>query len=419
MLSIARLIPSGSGWLIGASALTSVSQGIYVLILARALGAEQFGLFSGALALTAVFASVAGLGGGHVMVMRVSRAREVYRKQFGAALFYVSLTLIPLATLVLGITALSGERILLVVLPLLISELVFSRVFDLGLQSFQSHDRLQGNALFTAGAALGRLAVTTIFVSAGGQDAMHWAIAYTAYSGLLALLILLVSCHTFGRPRWSAGTLRTAWKTGMFFSLGMASRSAYSESDKFLLLQFELAQDAGQYSVAHRLMGFAFVPIQMMIYAANTRLYRAGAAGFQSAWIEMKRLLILILAYSALAAVGLILCAPVLPLLLGESYARIPEMAVYFAPIVFSQGMHYLFGDALMGLGKQVWRSVCQAAIAVASIVANILLIPHIGWQGAALVALVSSFALALILAAVFAIGYWKERRSVVPEDWP
>ena len=73
------------------------------------------------------------------------------------------------------------------------------------------------------------------------------------------------------------------------------------------------------------------------------------------------------------------------------------------------QAVHYLLGDALMGLGRQGLRSALQATIAASSVILNFLLIPSVGWRGSAWISVGTSAGLAV---ATLTIVLLELRRS-------
>lgn len=404
-------IPAGSSWLTASNLLTAIVQGVYFLILARVLGATQFGIFAGSLALASTFSAVAGIGAGQMLVMHTSRSRSAYRVQLGTSFIYVLITFLPLATLVISLGLISTHAVLFTLLPLTLSELLFTRIFDYGLQSFQAHERLRGNASFGASAAVLRLILVLLFLRFGGHTAISWAWLYAASSIAIAMAITAVCILQFGGPQLEKGSLYNTWRIGIYFSMGMASRTVYVDADKYLLVQFGFPADAGQFSVASRLMSMAFMPVQAMVYALNTRLFRAGQTGYHESWQHVRRVILPITIYASAAASTLVLCAPLIPRLLGRSYAESAQMLPLLSLILFSQSFLYLFGDALMGLGRQSWRSICQAVLAGASVAVNLWLIPIFGWRAAVGTAVGGSYALAITLILIFYVGSRREKR--------
>lgn len=411
-VSRASRLPNGSGWMMFSYVAGFVLQGAYFVVLARTLGASSYGMFSGALALAATLAALAGFGAGNVLVMETARDHQRYRAQMGTALIYVATSFVPLALVALSVGGFHTSTLLWTIAPLLVSELVFLRVLDFGLQAFQAHDMLRGTALMNVATRSVRLCAVVLFAALGGGGAPQWALYYAVCNVALAIAIAWICARRFGGPLVDRASLKKTWRIGIFFSLGMASRTVYADADKFLLVRFGLDQSAGQYSAAYKLVNMAFAPIQAVVYSANTQFFRAGSDGFHAVWLLLRRLLAPILGYGVFAATVLMLASPLIPRVLGSDYAAASPALRILAPILVFQGLHYLFGDALMGVGKQAWRSVAQMAVALVSVACNVVLIPIFGWPAAAFTALGSSALLFLLTLTLFIHGLRGEQRS-------
>jgi len=390
-------------------------QAVYFVVLARVLGADEYGLFIGGLALVTTFASVAGLGAGNVLVMETARDVTAYRRQLGTALTYIALTFIPLAAIVGAIALLITPVLAWVVVPLLVSELLFSRMYDVGVQSFQSHDNLRGVAHFNVGASAGRVGLVAAFAAFGLNGAVGWAWCYAAVSVVMGVALLMVCIRLFGRPVLDRGSLRHSWRIGVFFALGMSSRIILNDSDKFVLVSNGYEAEAGQYGAAHRLVSMAFAPLQAITYALNTELFRAGRYGYRAAWQVLRRVLPIAAGYVVVAVLLLWLLSPLAVLILGEDYALVSQMLPLVALTLFGQTACYLFGDALMGLGRQGVRSVSQTMVGAGVLVSNVLLVPVFGWVASAAIAIVASLVLGALLATLLFVGLWQERRASRP----
>ena len=65
--------------MVGAQFSGSLLQGLQFVLIARALGAHDFGRMAGVLAITSVLLPFSGVGAGNVMVMRLAR-KEARRR---------------------------------------------------------------------------------------------------------------------------------------------------------------------------------------------------------------------------------------------------------------------------------------------------------------------------------------------------
>lgn len=396
-----------------------VLQGSYFVILARTLGPSEYGRFAGSLAIATVLATLSGAGSGNVLVMMTSRNVWAYRGQFGTALIYILTTFIPLFGVGLLVAYVSHAGLIFVVWPLLVSEILFGRVVDLSMQIFQAHDKLWGTAIINISAAAARLCMVLPFAGRVEGSAREWALIYALATITVASGACYACVVTFGGPRADSESLKTTWRVGIFYALGMSSRIAYTDTDKTILAASGLSEAAGHFAAGLRIINMAFTPLQALVYSSNTRLFRLGADGYGALWDGfVRRLLLIVCGYSVVAYVGLQVAGRYLPLVLGSDYSEVRTVLLIVGPLLLLQGIHYTLGDALMAAGRQALRSIAQMVLAAGSIVANLILVPIYGWVAAAVVALVVAAALAVSLAVVFAHGVRMERRESAREEW-
>lgn len=388
------------------------TQGLYFLLLARSLEVYEFGIWAGGLALVSVFSGLVGLGGGNVLVVRVARSRDVLHFQLGTALFYIFASAVPLGLVAWLIGSSTSSVFAHVLLLLLLSELIAVRIFDVALQVFQAQDDLTRNSLCRIMGSTARLAAVGLFFLTGQNSVVVWSYWYALSTLATALIAIAWSCKRYGRPKLSLKTLRDTWPTGIFFALGISSRTLYLEADKFILNKFGLVDAAGSFSAAGRIITMAFAPIQAIVYSSNTRFFRAGEKGAQELWRSIKRPFIFTMIYGFGAGGLLCLAAPLAPLALGPSYADAATWLVWMSPIVLLNGIHYLFGDALMGLGRQGARSISQLVIALFSVGANVLLIPIYGAAASVVIAVSCALLLAILMVGLFLVAHRGDRLS-------
>jgi O-antigen/teichoic acid export membrane protein len=93
-------------WMLFAQVIGIFLQMAYFMIVARVLGVEQYGSFSGVLALAFVASPFSGLGSGDVLVQNVSRDPSQFRRCWGNALFTIFITSLLLSGLAVFISPL-------------------------------------------------------------------------------------------------------------------------------------------------------------------------------------------------------------------------------------------------------------------------------------------------------------------------
>jgi O-antigen/teichoic acid export membrane protein len=97
-------------------------QGLYFVLIARALGAEQYGAFVGVVALVAILAPFAPFGTGQILIRDVARDRKTFAHSWGNALWMTGVS----GSLLLGAVLLLARFVLAQKVPLALVLLVGS-----------------------------------------------------------------------------------------------------------------------------------------------------------------------------------------------------------------------------------------------------------------------------------------------------
>src|SRR2546430_5019514 len=143
----------------------------YFLIIARLLGAEQYGVFIGVVALVAVTAPFSSLGSVSLLIKNVSRDKSVFREYWGNALLMNTVSGCVLVTIVYIVARLilPAQVSPLLILAVAIAGLGFNRMLDNSAAAFPAFDMLHltarvylfpGVFSFVRGIALVRLGPT-------------------------------------------------------------------------------------------------------------------------------------------------------------------------------------------------------------------------------------------------------------------
>jgi O-antigen/teichoic acid export membrane protein len=100
--------------------------------------------------------------------------------------------------------------------------------------------------------------------------------------------------------------------------------------------------------------------------------------------------------YGLLTGLALTLAAPVLPHVLGESFAGSVEAVQWLALLPLLRALHYVGGDVLTGAGFQRLRTCLQILVGAAAVGMAVWAIPLYAWRGAACAAIASNLLLAV-----------------------
>lgn len=379
-------------------------QALYFVLIARTLGAEQYGAFAAVAALTAVVAPLVGLGSASLLVKNVARDRSLLCEYWGNGLcmtFASSLGGI-LLVVAAGQMLLPSSVAIQVIVLVAIADAFFSRFVDLACVAFQAVD------------ALGRMAQLTILISAcrllgivsvaflsGHPDAGTWSVAYLIATSVAAGIAVLTVSRELGRPRLALRRIPGELREGLSFAVGLGAQMVYNDIDKSLLARLATLESAGIYSAAYRLIDVAFVPVRSLLYAAYAGFFRAGTNGILGAAAYLKRLLPPAAIYSVLCFALMMFGAPLIHRLLGPGFAQTAEALRWLSVLPLLKTVHCFMSDTFTGAGYQSLRTLLQGGIAVINLSFNLWLIPAYGWRGAAWSSLTSDGLLVVCMTSI------------------
>jgi len=394
-------------------------QALYYVMLARALGAQGLGIFASALALVNVFVPFSGLGGGNLIVKYVARDRSALGYYFSHAVRTLLITGLMLLCLSVALHRVAlGPSVGWELVALVgVAELLVLRYVETIVQTLQAVDRLDlmARVQFLIG-AIRLLSVVVCLCIARHPSVITFALCYFGAGFVNAVLSRAMLKKLVGTLKPTTETNSALGRRlfeGTPFAVGVASKSIYTDIDKTMLTRMVSADVTGVYTIATRLITVGFTPIQAAIMSSNTRLFKKGAHGLLPALDLAKRMLPFLLCYAVAVGIGLYLIAPLLPALLGPSFAKSVSIVrcLTFLPII--QTIHFLLGDTLMGADLQGLRSACQLFVAGINVGLNLWLIPLLGWHGA-IIATFSTEGTLAVFMIILVIWYGrKELRRV------
>lgn len=382
-------------------------QGIYFVLIARALGAAQYGAFVGVAAFVAILTPFASGGTGQILVRNVARDREAFGYSWGNALWMtgVSGSVLLCAVLLLGRYVLAAKVPLELILLVGGSDLLLAPVVALGALAFQGVEKLHRTAqVYVVMAGSRAAAALALILLVRHPSALSWGIFYCVSSVIGALYAVFFVCSRLGSPRLSLRHLRSDLLEGFYFSVSLSATTIYDNIDKTMLVRLSTFGAAGLYAAAYRAVDFSFQPVRALLASTYPRFFQHGTEGLTGTRRLAKRLLPFAAVYAFLAGIVLILAAPLLPVLLGHDFRASVEALRLLSPLVLFRSVHYFFADVLTGAGFQGLRSGLQVLVAGLNVVLNLWLIPVYSWRGAAWASLVCDGSLAVGMFAVVAV---------------
>jgi O-antigen/teichoic acid export membrane protein len=391
-------------------------QAVYFVVITRSLGADQFGAFSGVLALIAVLSPFASLGMGNLIIKNVAEDKHSFQKSWGNALFATCiLSSVFLALVLLCARLLLPKDISLLMIAFIgLSDMLLLSVVNLASQAFQAFEQLQKTArvlVVWIGARTAAGAILVVFNH--HPTAMLWSLSYFLGTAASAIYSFFWVCRDLGWPTLDLSALWRKLREGLYFSVSLSSQSVYNNIDKTMLARMSTLDGTGIYTTAYRLIDLVFQPISALLAATYSRFFHHGAAGLNASTRFARRVMPYSIGYAILSAILLAALAPVIPHALGESYARAVGAVWWLSPIIVLRSVHYFLADSLTGAGFQGVRTFVQLLVAAQNVLLNFWLIPAFGWRGAAFASLASDGMLMLGLAFAISILSRKQPASI------
>lgn len=383
--------------------LTLVIQAVYFALIARSLGATNYGAFVSVVALAGILSPFSTLGSGNLLIKHVAQKTRSFSALWGAVLSMTSVCGLGF----LAIVVLLSHFILPPAIPLRLvvavtsADLIGQNIALTAGQAFQAYEQLHWTAGITAGLSVSRLvAVVSLLAIQRHPTALDWGYAYCISTAIVMAIALYLVADRLGSPRLSLYRSFADIREGFYFSASLSAQTIYTDIDKTMLAKLDTLAATGIYGAATRILDASFAPVSALLYAAYPGFFRAGKDGIKSAFTYARPLLKRALLFSGLLSAGMLLLAPLVPYVLGPQYNETVVALRWLSPVPVLRAAHYFLSDTLTGSGHQGLRTAIQVGIAAFSVIINLWLIPAYSWRGAAW-SLIASNALLVCAVAI------------------
>lgn len=388
------------GHLTAGQGLRLVIQAVYFVLIARILGVGSYGTFASIVALAALFTPFSGLGAANLFVKNVRSGKRKAALCWGNGLatIVVSGTLFVAAILVIDISF--RLRIPFGVVACVgCSDLILMRITELVMFGFGAIDRMKENAIQSVISSALRLAAIALLAPFGHRVTLQWwTWAYLLATAVGTAYGVWRAHGAWAWPEFDLSSFFADIREGFYFSIGAASANVYNDIDKVMLGKVSFAE-VGIYAAAYRIIDVSMAPVRALASAAYPHFFRLGVGGIRQTWSYARTQIGRACLYSLILTPALWIGAPLLPHIVGNSYAEAVPALRWLALLPMMRSVHVFLADALSGAGLQGLRSAIQLGVAVTNFVLNLVILPKYGWLGAAWTSLASDGLLLLCLA--------------------
>jgi O-antigen/teichoic acid export membrane protein len=382
----------GAAWALVGQVASVCFQLATFIILARLLGAEQFGVFAGASALVSVALPFSTLGAGMVFMRHVTKCPAHFHRYWGNILLSAAIVNGPILLGLWLITpALLNSSVAALVIIIALGNCAFGQFIQCVAQIYQTRQQLHIAANWSAATNLLRfVAVVSLMYMGTRMDAWGWAVASTISSFLVAAAACVIVTATHGAPEFDVSVFARHSGEGLLFSLAGSTATIYNDFDKTVLSRCGFNQANGVYTTAYRVIDIACLPVSAVEWAAAPRFFQEGLHGLAAVVRFCNKVLVRTMAVAVLTSAAVFAFAPLLPILFGYEFAAASHVLRWLAILPLFRGVHQITGAALTGAGFQKQRTVAQAAAAVLNIALDLAWIPTMSWVGATRATLIS-----------------------------
>jgi O-antigen/teichoic acid export membrane protein len=387
-------------------------QGAYFVLIARSLGPNAYGAFVTLVAMAGILGPFSGMGTPNLFIKNVRSGKREAAVCWGNGLLLTTVSGLLFSLLMVAtkyVLHLSTGVFGLVIVC--ISDLVFVKVTELTAFGFAASNRMKENSILTVVVSLLRLLGIGVMVAVLHTVSLQqWTLVYLLTSVLGTLYVVVKGTRMWGRPRVQLAALREDVTEGVFFSIASSATTVYNDIDKVMLSKLSDFASTGIYAAAYRIIDVSMSPVRSLVGAAYPEFFRRGVSGMGATYRYARVLISKASIYGVITFVGLWLCAPILPHIIGHQYEAVIPALRWLALIPFLRCVHVFLGDALSGAGFQRTRTGIQVLIAVINVGLNLLILPRYSWRGAAWTSL-GCDALLMILFWV-AVSYYARQES-------
>jgi O-antigen/teichoic acid export membrane protein len=341
-------------------------QFVTFIVTARALGVEQFGIYTGILAIAAIGAEVVGLGGADILVRAVARDKTKFRAYFGNMLIYLLWTM-PFVTAIALYFAIGLMHIHLTILvagvAILMEMLIARSSASLELVMVAHGHTVKAGYIRMLTVVVRLLTVLVFSILYVNHALNDWIALVSIQSFLLSFCYGLIAAKGYGSPIWKM--LKNEAGDGLAFCVNQTARSAQTNLDRVVLARY--ADDAmlGLYGAATRILQLGLFPIQVATRIIYPKFFVHGEKGIAHSHQFALKVAPMLMLVGIFSGACVALAAFFAPVVLGKDYAGITHVALWLSLAMPFIALQYPAADALTGAGKQWLRARIYGVMAL------------------------------------------------------
>lgn len=336
------------------------TQLIWVVLMARTLGVEGYGAYSGVAGLALAFSGLVGAGLGLRMYQDVVRKPKAFGVRWAQATRWLGWSGLVTASAFAAVASKVFDSVsTTVVAAIALSELLVAPVVGHIALAYAAHGKFSSAAAAPVMLSMGRVVAIGVLGLLGQNELQLYAMLHVGATVIAASVLWFVCLRSLKPPAASARLDSNAVSDGAKLSAVWTSGLALGSIDKALVLKFGTEDVAGHYTVASRFAGIVALPMEALLVTVLPKLFRIGIDEPSKPSV-LSALFFVALVYGGGAGFLMWCSVDLITVVVGEEFeSAVPAMAV-LSLFVPANCLRISAAGVLLSHGWIRWRLVCE-----------------------------------------------------------
>ena len=405
-MGTAKRIYKNTVYLGVAEVISKILQFVVMLYAANLLSEEHFGKFSFALSLSLIAVILADLGINTLLVREISRSKGLVGKYFAnAAAIKIVLSIAAYFVIVGGLNLMNYPNDTRQIVYVIWAFTILSTFTELFYSVFRAFEMMFYDA-FLKVLRMILLTASSLYVLFNGYGVLAFSFTFVLVEFIINIVALCIVLKMFVRLKTRKefkslidfSLCKSMFKKALPFGLAFVFGNIYFFIGSVMLSKIKGDIDVAVYSVAYNIaLAILFIPTVYTnaIYPVLSRYYKDSKNELKILYEKSFKYLYIV---GLPISVGLyFLSARIIFFFYGEKYFGSVIALEIISLYLVIKFINFLLGTVLSSIDQQNKRMVGQGFTALVNIFLNLLLIPKIGYVGAAWSTLITEIFLFMI----------------------
>jgi len=402
-IGIKQTVFKNTFWLILAEAITGFLKFIFIIYVARILGATEYGKFTFALSFVSLFTVLGDLGLSSIIIRDFSQEHK-NEKEYATTIF-VKFCLSVIALILTFITSffITQDPIVQKVIWILMAFFFIDGFFAIIYSFVRAHQKMEYEALIkTIQSVITVLMGFFVIFKIPSVVNLSYAYFFASLAVLIAVIVFFRFSFYISKLSFDAHYFKKILKNAWPLSLGFVGMWIYINLDSTMIGFLGHSSEVGWYNAAGRIvitvMTVSATLISNSFFPLLSKFFKESKEAFQRIWNYYMEIMIVLAVPFMLGSV--VLGKEIIGFLYGlENYS--PSVFIFqsLAIVTGISFLYYPYAIALIVADKQNQNFWIVCLGAIINIILNIILIPKYGFRASAISTIITTIITFLIVA--------------------